>query len=199
MHIQNPLMLKQLTVPSGHDSSVHRMIDLAARTHILGCAADADLVLAALPGAPPIGRIQAIIRMRDGLCSIENVSALGRVCINDRPLGMRQSACLRPGDALRIGGHDLVLETADKATQPAGAEAAKTETEETRDVFDSLLGGPGVIPVGSPTPPLPDGGEVHILSNTRPTVLDDDDPMLGQREHDITAVLGTSKSDQSNS
>ena len=243
-------MLRLISSPL-HQGAAPRSIELSEPACILGCAADADLVLEAGVDAPPIGRIQAVVRLRDGLCSIENLSAAGRVDVNGRRLDLRQSMGLRAGDSLRMGGHHLVLETSGgaagiigtgaigmeaaaqadgmdaprmagaeagvgvevrarigagagtgvetDAAQAAPAEQASTQTKEqdeaaeaeAREIFNSLLGGPGVIPVGSPTPPLPDGGETHILSDTRPTVLDDAEPLLGGRRprDDISAVL----------
>src|SRR5690606_10436225 len=85
-------------------------------------------------------------------------------------------------------------ERPDREGQPALEKRKETEEarEEAQDIFGSLLGGPGVIPVGSPTPPLADGAEAHVLSDTRPTVLNDDEPLWGPqgRQDDISVVLG---------
>jgi len=225
--LPNPVTVRfrPVSAPPGTHMPTHRLLELSAPAGTLGCAPDADLSLAA-SAAQPLGRIQAVVRMRDELCSIENLSAVGRVSIDGRPLGLRQSAYLHPGDTLHIGGHALVLEPAGAAAETAAAAAGSSledgmdgaaaiqaevakaavqaetaEAEEARDIFDSLLAGPGVVPVGSPTPPAPDGGEGHILSDTRPTVLDDAAPLFGPPEHrdDISAVLDAADARQSNS
>ena len=65
------------------------------------------------------------------------------------------------------------------------------EEQEALDIFDSLLGGPGVIPVGGATPPFANSGDVHILSDSRPTLLNEPPCLLPQHGHsdDIGAIL----------
>ena len=163
--------------------------------HLIGSSRDASLVL---PPAADVGRIQAVIRVQEDGCSLETLSAKGYVQVNDRLLGARQSVQLLAGDRLQINQHSWVLEKEEEvrqsraaaaAEQPVtiedGVEAASTEA----DLFDGLLGGPGVVPVGAPAPPLPDGAESHILSDPRPTLLHHEEPEMLRRHDDIGLIL----------
>lgn len=157
---------------------------------IVGSSGDTDLPLSAIPGTSEIGRIQAIVRVQDESCTIENISLKSSVKINGRPLGLHQSVTLQLEDRLSIGDHVLTLQAGEPATADHAATAPILAKEEAQDVFGSLLGGPGVIPVGSPVPPAQDGGQSDILTDTRPTVLNHENPLAQQAARDdISAVL----------
>lgn len=158
---------------------------------LIGSACDADLPL---PPADDLGRIQAVIRLQNGRYSLETLSAKGCVQVNGRNVNARQSVELLSGDRLQINQHSWSLEAA-SSPGPLACDAGDTavgetvDGPETKDVFEGLLGGPGVVPVGAPVPPLPDGSDTHILSDTRPTLLNHQDPEMMQRRDDIGEIL----------
>lgn len=172
-------------------------IELQLPGCIVGSSCDADLPLSAIPGTSEIGRIQAVLRMQDGLLTIENISLKSAVLVNGRPLGLHQAVTLQLDDQLTIGDHVLTLQASkpaivdNPATTPhPNQEADEPDTQAAQDIFGALLGGPGVIPVGSPIPPLPDDAQAHIFTDTRPTVLNQEDPLAQQAARDdISAVL----------
>lgn len=183
-------------------------LDLQKDGCLIGSAPELDLPL---PPADDLGRMHAVIRLQDGRCSLETLSAKGSVQVNGRRLGVRQRVELLPGDRLQVNQHSWSLETAlpepavlattagaplllsAAAPDAAGSQAACLEEPETRDIFEGLLGGPGVVPVGAPLPPLPEGSESHILSDTRPTLLNHEDPEMMKRRDDIGDILNIEK------
>ena len=124
---------------------------LAAPGITLGRCSDNDIPLCG--GQKPVGRVQAVIRSDGEYWLLESLSKISAVWLNGRPLAPRQTAALASGDRIRIGDHEVCVEEERWAER---AEAEKSDespspAEET-DIFQDLLGGPGVLPVGGNMP-----------------------------------------------
>lgn len=100
---------------------------------------------------PDMGRVQAVIRIKDDQCSLLNVSSRLAVQLNGQPLPMLRETSIASGDTLTIG--DYVLHAyAQPATTATAVEESLAATpgsaQDTSDIFKELLDGPGVLPVG---------------------------------------------------
>ncbi|MDS1142253.1 FHA domain-containing protein [Pusillimonas sp. SM2304] len=107
-----------------------------------------------------VGRIQAVVRIKDGRCSLMSVSSRADIQLNGQALPLLQEAPITRGDTLTIG--DYTLQAAAHEPAPAVVAAAATAAaallppepeapvQDTSDIFKALLDGPGVLPVGVP-------------------------------------------------
>jgi predicted component of type VI protein secretion system len=124
---------------------------LAAPGITLGRCSDNDIPLCG--GQKPVGRVQAVIRSDGEYWLLESLSKISAVWLNGRPLAPRQTAALASGDRIRIGDHEVCVEEERWAERAEAEESDESPSpaEET-DIFQDLLGGPGVLPVGSNMP-----------------------------------------------
>lgn len=104
-----------------------------------------------------VGRVQAMVRIKDGRCSLISVSSRADMQLNGQALPLLQEAPITRGDTLTIGDYTLQAAAhepapAAAAATPAAAEpllpASQAPAQDTADIFKELLDGPGVLPVG---------------------------------------------------
>lgn len=110
-----------------------------------------------------VGRIQAVVRIRNDDCSLMNVSSHTEMRLNGRQLPMMQEMPFVQGDTLTIGAYTLqadtlappaaavvVADTIQPGPEPDITAQDAQDIQDTSDIFKELLEGPGVLPVGLP-------------------------------------------------
>lgn len=111
-----------------------------------------------------VGRIQAVVRIKDGALSLKNVSGQTDIVINGQALSLLQETPIARDDTLLIGDYMLravdpsesVASVAELTPEPVLTPVqtpeqeprAAIQEEESSDIFKELLDGPGVLPVG---------------------------------------------------
>lgn len=73
-----------------------------------------------------LSSLQAIIRMDHGRKggTVLNMSSMGRVAVNDTPLGLSQEATVNDGDRIAVGDYLITVEKPSATVKPAGIDDA---------------------------------------------------------------------------
>lgn len=144
-----------------------------------------------------VGRIQAVVRIKDGAWSLKNVSSRADIMINGQALPLLQEIPIARGDTLMIGDYMLraavpseSAAAAEQITDPeppaqeSGQEAQDIARDDASDIFKELLDGPGVLPVGQPA----ETGNLHPFELASQAPRNHPDPIQQmQGDHSSTA------------
>ncbi|PJX25481.1 hypothetical protein CAP48_05380 [Advenella sp. S44] len=69
-----------------------------------------------------LSTLQAIVRLDDSrsAATVLNMSSMGRVAVNDTPLGLSQESTVNNGDSITVGDYQITLGDSQASSDPAG-------------------------------------------------------------------------------